>query len=87
MLSMFLGSLIGAYAYAFYLGSVWVEREYWNDTFGRSYTSGDVLSIFFGIVFGFFSIGMATPNIKSVAEGRAAGKMAFEIIDRKPAID
>jgi len=31
-----------------------------------------------------FSIGMATPNLKAVAEGKVAGKMAFDIIDRKP---
>jgi hypothetical protein len=30
---------------------------------------------------------MATPNIKAVTEGRVAGKLAFDIIDRKPAID
>ena len=45
------------------------------------------MSCFFGIIFGMFSLGMATPNIKAVLEGRAAGKMAFDIIDRKPAID
>jgi len=32
-------------------------------------------------------MGMATPNLKAVAEGRVAGKMAFDIIDRKPLID
>ena len=32
-------------------------------------------------------MGMATPNIKAVTEGRVAGKMAFDIIDRKPTID
>jgi ABC-type bacteriocin/lantibiotic exporter with double-glycine peptidase domain len=34
-----------------------------------------------------FALGMATPNIKAVSEGQAAGKMAFDIIDRKPKID
>ena len=45
------------------------------------------MSCFFGVVFGMFSLGMATPNIKSVSEGMAAGKMAFDIIDRVPAIN
>jgi ABC-type multidrug transport system fused ATPase/permease subunit len=45
------------------------------------------LSCFFGVVFGMFSLGMATPNMKAVSEGMAAGKMAFDVIDRKPAID
>lgn len=32
------------------------------------------------------SLGMATPNIKAIAEGKVAGKMAFDIIDRIPKI-
>lgn len=32
------------------------------------------------------SIGMATPNIKAIAEGKVAAKMAFDIIDRVPKI-
>ena len=30
--------------------------------------------------------GMITPNIKAVFEGKAAGKMVFDIIDRIPEI-
>lgn len=44
------------------------------------------MSCFFGVVFGVMSIGMATPNIKAVAEGKVAGKMAYDIIDRIPKI-
>ena len=33
-----------------------------------------------------FSLGMAGPNLKALAEGQAAGKMAFDIIDRVPNI-
>ena len=48
------------------------------------YNAGDVLSCFFGVIFGVFALGMATPNIKAIQEGKVAGKMAFDIIDRKP---
>lgn len=44
------------------------------------------MACFFGIVFGMFSLGLAGPNIKAVAEGKAAGKVAFDIIDRVPSI-
>lgn len=44
------------------------------------------MSCFFGIIFGVFSLGLTAPNIKAVTEGRAAGKMAFDIIDRVPTI-
>ena len=44
------------------------------------------MSCFFGVIFGVMSIGMATANIKAVAEGKVAGKMAYEIIERTPKI-
>lgn len=44
------------------------------------------MSCFFGIMMGMLSLGMAAPNIKSVVEGRVAGKIVFDIIDRSPQI-
>lgn len=73
------------YAYAFYFGSVLIVHQTDNRP-GRPYTSGDVLSCFFGVVFGVFSLGVATPNIKAITEGRVAGKAAYDIIDRQPRI-
>lgn len=69
------------------MGSIWIYKQYYNHTFDRGYTAGDVLSCFFGVLFGMFSMGMAAPNLKAVSEGRTAGKMAYDIIDRKPKID
>jgi ATP-binding cassette subfamily B (MDR/TAP) protein 1 len=86
-MALFFASIFGTYAYSFYMGSVWIYHDLWNHTFGRHYSAGDILGCFFGVVFGMLSVGMATPNIKAVTEGRVAGKLAFDIIDRKPAID
>jgi hypothetical protein len=86
-MAFFFSSIFGIYAYSFYMGSIWIYKGFYNDTFDRIYSAGDILSCFFGVVFGMFSMGMATPNIKAVTEGRVAGKMAFDIIDRVPDID
>jgi hypothetical protein len=83
----FMGSIFMTYGFAFYMGSVWIENGIRNHTYDRTYSSGDILSCFFGVVFGMFSVGMATPNLKAVAEGKVAGKMAFEVIDRIPKIN
>ena len=83
-IACFMSSIFATYAYSFYMGSVWIYNGIRNDTYKSPYSAGDILSCFFGIVFGMFSIGMATPNLKAVAEGKVAGKMAFDIIDRKP---
>jgi ATP-binding cassette, subfamily B (MDR/TAP), member 1 len=81
-MSLFFASIFGTYAYSFYMGSVWIYKDFWNNTFSRTYTAGDILSCFFGVIFGMFSVGLATPNMKAVAEGRVAGKLTFDIIDR-----
>ncbi len=86
-MAMFFASIFGTYAYSFYLGSVWIYKDFRNHTYNRNYSAGDILSCFFGVIFGMFSVGLATPNIKAVTEGRVAAKLAFDIIDRKPAID
>jgi hypothetical protein len=69
VISLFFASIFGVYAYTFYMGSVWIYHDIWNHTFGRYYQAGDILSCFFGVVFGMFSMGAATPNIKAVTEG------------------
>ena len=74
------------YAYAFYTCSFLVTNRVYNPYSQKEYDSGDIMSCFFGIVFGVFALGMATPNIKAITEGKVAGKLAYEIIDRKPMI-
>lgn len=85
--SLFFACVFGTHAYAFYLGSVWIYNDFWNNNYSRTYSSGDIISCFWGLYFGMLSLGVAIPNIKAVTEGRVAGKLAFDIIDRKPNID
>ena len=51
-----------AYTYAFFFGGIWVYDDKYNDILGRTYTAGDVMICFFGIIFGLFAIGAAAPN-------------------------
>eukprot|EP00347_Sterkiella_histriomuscorum_P022139 403331544 len=78
--------IFGYYGYAFYTGSWLVEKQVWNPKYQEPYNAGDIMSCLFGVVFGIKSLGMATPNIKAIAEGKVAGKMAYDIIDRVPKI-
>jgi len=54
---------------------------------GRPYTAGDIISIFFGVIFGMFAIAGATPQISAIVEGKIAAKMALDVINRKPTIN
>ncbi len=79
-------TLYGYYSYSFFVGSFMVTDQVRNGNFDRNYTSGDIMACFLGLVYGIFSLGLATPNFKALTEGRVAGKMAYDIIERTPTI-
>lgn len=55
--ALFFSVMFSSYAYSFYIGSVWIEHDIINSTYNRPYRAGEVLSCFFGVVFGIFMIG------------------------------
>lgn len=86
-MGLFLGSIYGAYAYAFWIGGVWIEKKYYNHILGRNYEGGDILAVFWGILFGFFALSGITPHAKNVSEGKVAGKFTYDVIERNPLIN
>ena len=83
MIGFFYFLIFGTFAYSFFLGAVWIKNDIYNHTYERDYSGGDVLTCFFGVLTGMISFGMTSPNIKAVVDGQVAGKMAFDIIERK----
>ncbi len=75
------------YAYCFAIGAVWVDRGFPNSVEDRPYLAGDIISVFFGVLIGLFSLGGAGPAVTAVNVAKAAGKAAFDIIDRTPQIN
>ncbi|XP_048195905.1 ATP-dependent translocase ABCB1-like isoform X2 [Perognathus longimembris pacificus] len=68
-----------AYALAFWYGTSLV--------LSNEYSIGQVLTVFFSVLSGAFSVGQATPNIEAFANARGAAYEIFKIIDNKPSID
>lgn len=83
----FIFTVYCGYAYAFYIGALWVDKNMYNHAMGRHYTAGDSISIFFGVIFGMFSIVGSTSQLGAIIAGKAAARMAFDVIDRKPIIN
>ena len=55
--------------------------------YNRTYAPGDIISVFFGLLLSFFGLAGIAPNFKFLAEGKASGKLAFDVIEREPSID
>uniref|UniRef100_H0VLE6 ATP binding cassette subfamily B member 1 n=1 Tax=Cavia porcellus TaxID=10141 RepID=H0VLE6_CAVPO len=71
--------IYASYALAFWYGTSLV--------ISREYSIGQVLTVFFSVLIGAFSIGQASPNIEAFANARGAAYEVFKIIDNEPLID
>ena len=75
------------YAYAFFIGAVWIDKPYWNHAEERDYMGGDVISCFFGVLIGLFALGGAGPALGSINTAKTTGSLVFGLIDRQVQID
>jgi len=79
-------TLFGMYALGFWYGAKLIEDGATNAIRGRPYNGGDVLIVFFSIMFAGFSISQATPAFKKFAKAKSAGGRTLKVIDRKSKI-
>ncbi|CAO2617616.1 Multidrug resistance protein 2 [Lemmus lemmus] len=68
-----------SYALAFWYGTSLV--------LSNEYSVGQVITVFYSILLGTFSIGHIAPNIEAFANARGAAYEIFKIIDNEPSID
>uniref|UniRef100_F7E6I9 Phosphatidylcholine translocator ABCB4 n=1 Tax=Ornithorhynchus anatinus TaxID=9258 RepID=F7E6I9_ORNAN len=71
--------IYASYALAFWYGTTLILTE--------EYTIGEVLTVFFSVLIGAFSVGQASPSIEAFANARGAAYEVFKIIDNEPNID
>uniref|UniRef100_A0A2K5NII8 ATP binding cassette subfamily B member 4 n=1 Tax=Cercocebus atys TaxID=9531 RepID=A0A2K5NII8_CERAT len=71
--------IYASYALAFWYGTTLV--------LSGEYSIGQVLTVFFSVLIGAFSVGQASPSIEAFANARGAAFEIFKIIDNKPSID
>ncbi|XP_053569971.1 ATP-dependent translocase ABCB1 [Bombina bombina] len=72
--------IYASYALAFWYGTTLIIN---ND----GYTIGSVLTVFFAVIIGAFSVGQTAPNIEAFSNARGAAFAVFTIIDNQPKID
>lgn len=68
-----------SYALAFWYGTTLILND--------EYTIGNLLTVFFVVLIGAFSIGQTTPNIQTFASARGAAHKVYGIIDKEPLIN
>ncbi|TFK07636.1 circadian-associated transcriptional repressor [Platysternon megacephalum] len=71
--------IYASYALAFWYGATLVLSD--------DYTIGKVLTVFFAILIGAFSVGQTAPGMEAFANARGAAYAIFNIIDNEPQID
>ncbi|XP_033097909.1 ATP-dependent translocase ABCB1-like [Anneissia japonica] len=78
-IGLFMLILFCSYGLAFWYGPKMVSED--------KIDPGEVLTVFFCVMIGSFSLGNITPHLSSVATARGAAYALFEIIDNVPSID
>ncbi|XP_075067977.1 ATP-dependent translocase ABCB1 isoform X2 [Mixophyes fleayi] len=71
--------IYASYALAFWYGTSLILSD--------EYTIGNVLTVFFSVIIGAFSVGQTAPNIEAFSNARGAAYAIFNIIDNVPKID
>uniref|UniRef100_A0A8B9TMI8 Phosphatidylcholine translocator ABCB4 n=1 Tax=Anas platyrhynchos TaxID=8839 RepID=A0A8B9TMI8_ANAPL len=71
--------IYASYALAFWYGTTLILND--------EYTIGKVLTVFFSVLIGAFSMGQTAPSIEAFANARGAAYAVFNIIDNEPQID
>eukprot|EP00300_Choanocystis_sp_HF-7_P000016 c10014_g1_i1.p1 GENE.c10014_g1_i1~~c10014_g1_i1.p1 ORF type:complete len:1250 (+),score=337.09 c10014_g1_i1:139-3750(+) len=79
--------LFCAYALALWFGSTLIANKETNPQSGEPWTGGNVMSTFFAVLIGGFSVGQAAPGLQSLGEAKTASKKIWAILDRFVPID
>lgn len=75
------------YAAAFWFGGYLRIENITDAGSDKPYTGGQIIAIMFSVIFGAFNVGGAVPHIKSLTEGRIAGKFAWDVMDKVPKVN
>ncbi|XP_043920640.1 ATP-dependent translocase ABCB1-like [Protopterus annectens] len=73
--------IFGSYALAFWYGTKLAVDE------PENYSIGRVITVFFSVLIGVFSLGQAAPNLESIANARGAAYEVYKIIVQPRLID
>ena len=74
------------YGIGFFVGSLFIRHAIHNMNFGRDYTAGDIVSIFFGVTTGVFGLNQLGPSLQQVTAARQAAYDVYQVIERENGI-
>ncbi|PAA88248.1 hypothetical protein BOX15_Mlig002315g4 [Macrostomum lignano] len=78
--------LYSAYCLAFWYGATQVKE--WQESFGlNGIPPGDIFTVFFCVMIGSFSLGLAGQPFSQLMSARGAAATVYDIIDRRPVIN
>lgn len=71
----------GFYALCFFFGNLVLNHQWFNDNTSKTYTSGDYLGIYFGILTGVSGFGVITPLQRSISEAKSTMSRINQIVN------
>jgi len=77
---IFFFSVLFMYGMAYLIGSRLISDDWFNDNYSRVYNIGDVLTIFFAVITGIFSLGNIGPLQKAMEAAKVAIALILKIV-------
>ncbi|KAL4466977.1 hypothetical protein ABPG74_010574 [Tetrahymena malaccensis] len=74
------------YSLTFWVGSLLIENQIYNENTKREYIFSDVLVVFLSILITSFRLGVATDSVNYFQDAQIAGFEVFQMIEKKPII-
>ena len=78
--------IMGAAIYAWTFGGLLVQLEFMNPTTGKEYVVGDIIVVYYSILYGIMQLFTLMPAIPALARISIVGKEIFDVIERDPQI-
>lgn len=72
------------YAYALFIGSMFIERGFMNGN--APYNFQTVIQTVIALITGFVSLISAMPNIQAIMAAKTLGVLIFDVIEREPLV-
>jgi ATP-binding cassette subfamily B (MDR/TAP) protein 1 len=75
------------YTVGWYVAGRFIEGKVHNLNTGNKYSTSDIITIFFSMLTGVFSIAQIQPALDSISKGRLAAGIIFRVVENKPSIE
>lgn len=83
---IFYFAIFAEYGFGYWIGAQLIKKDVWNANAKSLYTVKDIITIFFAVLTGGFSLGQLGPSTQAISAAKQAGYHIYQMIERETKI-